>query len=257
MPPKTGEGIMKKQVAQKSRTRWDFTLIELLVVIAIIAILAAMLLPALNQAREKAHQSDCASKMRQVGLAIANYQQDQNDYFMPYTMVNADRFEVNWAWIFRKNGYLTDPKIYFCQSSRYLTSIDTWGSNSAMHKPDNNVGYLYIPMGYNLILGTGGTSIAWPVPAELDKKPAKVIMLKNPSQVICIADSQVKTVKRGTYRIIAASSVGRDNWSMMDDRHNGAANILWGDGHVKAIKNGSIILPATAANKRKYYTRSP
>src|SRR2546423_819645 len=100
---KESEVPMKTCSARKFPATKAFTLIELLVVIAIIAILAAILFPVFAQAREQARKASCASNMKQLGLAFAQYTSDYDGTYPTVVSINGlstapatDRFTYEW-----------------------------------------------------------------------------------------------------------------------------------------------------------------
>jgi len=206
-------------------TRRAFTLVELLVVIGIIALLVALLLPALRRAKEQANRITCASNLRQIGYCFAMYAQEFRGQLMgPQFFTQGAK--GNWV-SYPPMGRLEDSQIARYLGKRFNPGVLTCPSdNPQVHQRTQWTGIYRYSYSVNIWLYL--------------KPPLKWDQIRRPANMILAIDESMETVDDGAFCGCRITQQGRNVLAARHDKltdntkapNDGRGNVLYCDNHV-------------------------
>ena len=226
LPHKCGVPLPVSGCTQQDRR--GFTLIELLVVIAIIAILAALLLPALARAHEKGRQTACINNVRQQTLAVFMYADDQNGVLPPTAYVGSGGATITWPTLL--NPYLNrdtnNSRVHLCPTDLYSRSI-SYGLNE---------------LAFADLTDPGVTT------------PTRLLALRTASMTIMLGDlgteNDLKTPRPDALKMVAPESdLNDENDARPALRHSRRCDLGLMDGHMEKLLLEQFYTNQLPANK--------
>jgi prepilin-type N-terminal cleavage/methylation domain-containing protein/prepilin-type processing-associated H-X9-DG protein len=201
-----------------------FTLIELLVVMAIIALLAALLLPAVGRVKQKGQQTSCLNNLRQQALAAFLYSDDHREILPPVAYEDVQTNEVDWPTLL--DPYLKSLKIHLCPVDQH-SKENSYGLNE---------------LGFVDLTDPGVTT---PNRLSAFRAPVNTVMLGDLG-----TEDDLVTLRPDTLKMIApGSDINDDKDARPVMRHSGRCDLGFMDGHAEAMRQELFYLNQTPTNK--------
>ena len=225
-----------------------FTLIELLVCIAIIAILAALLLPALKSAKERGNRSACVGNMKNLSYAFVSYCNNNDDFFPMHYRYNgageevktgtAAKNEWNWAWELSDKRYVNN-EAWKCPTAAVVLTDNKNYTNRILKPGASVASWTYVSYGYNFrYFG----DIALKVHTNSSHRPVRAGEIRNTKAIYIMEtgklDTETNTLTQGDYLFWSTNTMSSK--TNVAGLHKKTTNTLRADGSV-----GSVLNPET------------